>query len=174
MSGAYKVTTSGYYTFEMFAYNGHYIGDFSVKVAVDTGTAVNLSTSNIPLYTGIDAVDNAGLQHGAQTVNGDGGYYEVEYNHGMAETAIALSPIYPQLKDGDGSESLTLTIGSIPAGATTFLFITKSLFYELSNNQSDTQLFSSIYLRTSSLKIKCFTPTLKDFSLFSLISLPFP
>ncbi|WP_460883044.1 hypothetical protein, partial [Pseudaeromonas pectinilytica] len=116
-SGAYKVTTSGYYTFEMFAYNGHYIGDFSVKVAVDTGTAVNLSTSNIPLYTGIDAVDNAGLQHGAQTVNGDGGYYEVEYNHGMAETAIALSPIYPQLKDGDGSESLTLTIGSIPAGA---------------------------------------------------------
>ncbi len=116
--GTYTPTTSGYYSFEMFAYNGDGQGNINVLVSVDGGATKNLSTSNIPLFTGIDAVDKAGLQHGAQTVVGDGGYYAVEYNHGMAGTAIALSPITSALTDYlDGSESLSLVIGSIPVGA---------------------------------------------------------
>src|SRR5690606_21240455 len=48
---------------------------------------------------------------------GDGGYYPVRLNEGLMDTPIQLQDITAALTDLDGSESLAVTISSIPVGA---------------------------------------------------------
>jgi Ca2+-binding RTX toxin-like protein len=116
-AASYTPQASGYYSFEMFAYNGDNVGAISVKVAVDSGVAQDLSTSNIPLYTDIGQVDAIGLQHGSLTSVGDGGYYASTYNHGMVGTTIHLASITATTPDTDGSEMLALVLKSLPEGS---------------------------------------------------------
>jgi Ca2+-binding RTX toxin-like protein len=116
-AASYIPQVSGYYSFEMFAYNGDNVGAISVKVAVDSGVAKDLSTSNIPIYTDIGQVDAIGLQHGSLTSVGDGGYYASTYNHGMVGTTIHLASVTATTPDTDGSETLALVIKSLPEGS---------------------------------------------------------
>ncbi len=113
----FKPDVSGYYSLEMFAYNGDGVGAISLKVAVDNGAAKDLSTANIPLYTDISQVDAAGLQHGSLTAVGDGGYYASTYNHGMLGSSIHLAAITATTPDMDGSEKLSLVMGALPEGS---------------------------------------------------------
>ncbi|MFC3912264.1 cadherin domain-containing protein, partial [Pseudaeromonas sharmana] len=116
-TASYVPAVSGYYSFEMFAYNGNNVGAISVMVSVDSGAAVDLSTSNIPLYTDISQVDALGLQHAGMTSVGDGGYYASTYNHGMVGTTIHLASISATTADTDGSETLTLVVSALPEGS---------------------------------------------------------
>jgi protocatechuate 3,4-dioxygenase beta subunit len=108
---------SGYYTVETIAYNGDGPGNFSAKLSVNGGTAQDLSSANFKLYKS-DA--DIGTDHGAFQSNGDGGFYPAAaaLNSGAKDTFIKLSAISAALTDTDGSETLSLSITGIPAGAT--------------------------------------------------------
>ncbi len=110
-------TETGYYTVEMFFYNGHEAGSFDVSVSVNGGAAVPLSTTNFYLYPDISTLDTVGAQHSDLVANGDGGYYPVRLNEGTEDTYIKLSAIDSGLVDQDGSETLSLTVSSIPVDA---------------------------------------------------------
>ena len=109
-------TESGYYSIELYAYNGDSVGRISALMSVDGGA--NQPLSDFTLFTDIDAIDAAGGQHSDFVNNaGDGGYYPVQLNEGQQDTAIQLQDISAALTDLDGSESLAVVISQIPAGS---------------------------------------------------------
>ncbi len=120
-SGTFTAETSGYYTFEMYIYNGDGPGDLSVNVSVDGADPVPFNTDNFELYTSISEVDGAGGQHSLfdPAPGSDGGVYEVNVGEGVEGSPIRLPSISTSLSDTDGSESITgITMSSIPDGAT--------------------------------------------------------
>ncbi|MDX6848193.1 tandem-95 repeat protein [Gilvimarinus sp. SDUM040013] len=117
-SDTLTVTESGYYTFELYAYNGANSeeGWVSALIATDGGSAQTLD--NYSLFTDIQAVTDAGGQYSTYSDNGgDGGYYPVRLNEGLEDTPIQLQDISASLNDLDGSESLAVVISQIPAGS---------------------------------------------------------
>ncbi|MCB1955165.1 MAG: type I secretion C-terminal target domain-containing protein, partial [Rhodocyclaceae bacterium] len=118
--GAYTATPfvpteTGYYTFEMYIYNGDGVGDVSVLIAENGQPAQTLS--NYLLFADTQSVAAAGGQFSAFVGTDDGGYYPVRLNEGLEDTPIQLQDVTAALVDQDGSEILSVQVGGIPAGA---------------------------------------------------------
>ncbi|MDY4302974.1 retention module-containing protein [Pseudomonas salmasensis] len=117
-SGSFTPTTSGYYSLEIYQANQAGPGSFDVNLSVNGGAVQNLSTSNVPLYTGLTDLTNAGVTlsdlHGS---NGDGYYVGYKLNEGQENGTVKLSKVTTALTDTDGSETLSVKISGIPAGS---------------------------------------------------------
>ena len=117
ISGSFTPTTSGYYTLDIYHHNQSGPGSYDVNVKIGDGAVQNLSTSGVPIYTGVTDLINAGVTvsdlHGA---NGEGYYEGYKLNEGSENGSVHLSKITTGLTDTDGSESLSVKIGGVPAG----------------------------------------------------------
>ncbi|KAB0629333.1 hypothetical protein F7R25_37895, partial [Burkholderia stagnalis] len=83
-SGSITPTVSGYYSIEIYHANQSGPGSYDVNLSVNGAPAQDLSTSGVPLYTGITDLTNAGVTvsdlHGS---NGDGYYVGYKLNEGQ-------------------------------------------------------------------------------------------
>ncbi|MFL9854086.1 LapA family giant adhesin, partial [Pseudomonas chlororaphis subsp. aurantiaca] len=118
ISGSFTPTTSGYYTLDIYHANQSGPGSYDVNLSVNGSTPVDLSNANIPMYPSETALNNAGVTlselHGS---NGEGYYDGYKLNEGAEGGSVKLSKITTALTDTDGSESLSVKIGGIPAGS---------------------------------------------------------
>ncbi|WJV22870.1 retention module-containing protein [Pseudomonas chlororaphis] len=118
ISGSFTPTTSGYYTLDIYHANQSGPGSYDVNLSVNGSTPVDLSNANIPIYPSETALNNAGVTlselHGS---NGEGYYDGYKLNEGAEGGSVKLSKITTALTDTDGSESLSVKIGGIPAGS---------------------------------------------------------
>ena len=105
----FPVTVSGYYSFEVVAYNGNEAGNLNLSLSVDGADSVALSTENFYLYP--DASYFSGnIAAGSFMPNGDGGYYPAEtnqYTYFLLDIAAST---------GASGETLGLVISSVPDG----------------------------------------------------------
>ncbi|WP_419794383.1 retention module-containing protein [Pseudomonas palleroniana] len=117
-SGSITPTVSGYYSLEIYHANQSGPGSYDVNLSVNGGPVQDLSTSGVPLYTGITDLTNAGVTvsdlHGS---NGDGYYVGYKLNEGLENGTVKLSKVTTALTDTDGSETLSVKISGIPAGS---------------------------------------------------------
>ncbi|MRU50140.1 retention module-containing protein [Pseudomonas gessardii] len=117
-SGTYTPTSNGYYSIDIYHANQAGAGSYDVNLSVNGGATTNLSNTNIPIYTGVNDLINAGAQvsdlHGT---NGQGYYDAYKLNEGLENGTVKLSKVTTGLTDTDGSETLSVKIGSIPVGA---------------------------------------------------------
>ncbi|KJH75769.1 beta strand repeat-containing protein, partial [Pseudomonas sp. ES3-33] len=118
ISGAgFKPTTSGYYTIDIYHHNQSGPGSYDVNLSINGAAAVDLSSSGIPLYTGVANLAASGVTvselHGT---NGEGYYEGYKLNEGAENGSVHLSKITTALTDTDGSESLSVTISGFPKG----------------------------------------------------------
>ncbi|AZE52329.1 T1SS secreted agglutinin RTX [Pseudomonas synxantha] len=117
-SGSFTPSVSGYYSLEIYQANQAGPGSFDVNLSINGGAVQNLSTSTVPLYTGITDLTNAGVTvsdlHGS---NGDGYYVGYKLNEGQENGTVKLSKVTTALTDTDGSETLSVKVSGIPAGS---------------------------------------------------------
>jgi VCBS repeat-containing protein len=111
-TNAFVPTASGYYTFEVHAYNGSGTGSFDLQVAVNGAAAQSIGA--LPAYRTIADVDASGTLHGGFVGTSDGGYYPASV---LDSGYIQVGSMAASLVDTDGSESLSLVVRSIPIGA---------------------------------------------------------
>ncbi|MEO6681087.1 MAG: LapA family giant adhesin, partial [Pseudomonas sp.] len=118
LSGSFTPTASGYYTLDIYHHNQSGPGSYDVNLSVNGGTAIDLSSTGVPLYTGVADLAASGVTvsdlHGT---NGEGYYDGYKLNTGFEGTSVHLSAINTALTDTDGSESLSVKISGIPAGS---------------------------------------------------------
>ncbi|WP_430624238.1 immunoglobulin-like domain-containing protein, partial [Pseudomonas entomophila] len=119
ISGSFTPTTSGYYTLEIYNANQAGPGSLDVNIRVNNGAAIDLNSSNIPMYPSVKDLANAGVTvsdlHGS---NGQGYYDGYKLNEGSENGApVKLVGISTNLTDTDGSESLSIKLSGIPAGS---------------------------------------------------------
>ncbi|MCB2256465.1 type I secretion C-terminal target domain-containing protein, partial [Pseudomonas chlororaphis] len=118
INGSFTPTTSGYYTLDIYHANQSGPGSYDVNLSVNGSTPVDLSNTNIPMYPNETALNNAGVTlselHGS---NGEGYYDGYKFNEGIEGGSVKLAKITTALTDTDGSESLSVKIGGIPAGS---------------------------------------------------------
>ncbi|WP_449104497.1 retention module-containing protein [Pseudomonas mohnii] len=118
LNGSFTPTTSGYYTLDIYHHNQSGPGSYDVNLSVNGSTPVDLSSTGVPIYTGIQDLVNAGVTvsdlHGA---NGEGYYDGYKLNTGAEGTSVKLSAITTALTDTDGSETLSMKISGMPAGS---------------------------------------------------------
>ncbi|WLH57587.1 retention module-containing protein [Pseudomonas sp. FP2294] len=117
-SGTFTPTSNGYYSIDIYHANQSNAGGYDVNLSINGGAATNLSNTNIPIYTGVNDLINAGAQvsdlHGT---NGQGYYDAYKLNEGLENGTVKLTKVTTGLTDTDGSETLSVKIGSIPVGA---------------------------------------------------------
>ncbi|MEG0631195.1 MAG: retention module-containing protein [Pseudomonas sp.] len=117
-SGTFIPTSNGYYSIDIYHANQAGAGSYDVNLSVNGGAAKNLSNTNIPIYTGVNDLISAGAQvsdlHGT---NGQGYYDAYKLNEGLENGTVKLTKVTTGLTDTDGSETLSVKIGSIPVGA---------------------------------------------------------
>ncbi|TFF01647.1 type I secretion C-terminal target domain-containing protein [Pseudomonas sp. BCA14] len=117
-SGSITPTVSGYYSLEIYHANQSGPGSYDVNLSVNGGPVQDLSTSGVPLYTGVTDLTNAGVTvsdlHGS---NGDGYYVGYKLNEGQENGTVKLSKVTTALTDTDGSETLSVKIGGVPSGS---------------------------------------------------------
>ncbi len=117
-SGTFTPTESGYYTLETYNHNQDGPGGYYYHVSVNGALSVLLGTGDFFIVSGVAELADQGLNVSNLQANGSGGHYRI---YGLAEgetgTAIKLPGITSTLVDTDGSESLSVWIGSIPVGA---------------------------------------------------------
>ncbi|WP_248918184.1 immunoglobulin-like domain-containing protein [Pseudomonas entomophila] len=119
ISGSFTPTTSGYYTLQIYNANQAGPGSLDVNIRVNNGAAMDLNSSNIPMYPSVNDLSNAGVTvsdlHGS---NGQGYYDGYKLNEGSENGApVKLVGISTNLTDTDGSESLSVKLSGIPAGS---------------------------------------------------------
>jgi surface adhesion protein len=118
LNGSFTPTTSGYYTLDIYHHNQSGPGSYDVNLSVNGGTAVDLSSAGVPLYTGVADLAASGVTvsdlHGT---NGEGYYDGYKLNEGAEGTSVHLSAIKTALTDTDGSESLSVKISGMPEGS---------------------------------------------------------
>ncbi|MGX0893488.1 surface adhesion protein [Pseudomonas sp. ADAK2 TE3594] len=118
LNGSYTPTTSGYYTLDIYHHNQSGPGSYDVNLSVNGGAAVDLSSADVPLYTGVSDLAASGVTvsdlHGT---NGEGYYDGYKLNEGAEGTSVHLSAIKTALTDTDGSESLSVKISGMPSGS---------------------------------------------------------
>ncbi|WP_038999661.1 immunoglobulin-like domain-containing protein, partial [Pseudomonas putida] len=118
ISGSFKPTISGYYTLDIYHANQSGPGSYDVNLSVNGSTPVDLNNANIPMYPGVNELTNAGVTvgelHGA---NGEGYYQGYKLNEGAENGTVKLVGISTNLTDTDGSETLNVKLGGIPAGS---------------------------------------------------------
>ncbi|WP_410020024.1 retention module-containing protein [Pseudomonas sp. 16FHM2] len=117
-NGTFTPTSNGYYSIDIYHANQSGAGSFDLKLSVNGGTPTHLNNNTMPIYTGINDLINAGAQvsdlHGT---NGQGYYDVYKLNEGLENGTVKLSKVTTALTDTDGSEALSVKIGSIPVGA---------------------------------------------------------
>ncbi|MFJ5300085.1 type I secretion C-terminal target domain-containing protein [Pseudomonas sp. NPDC088368] len=120
IGSAYTPSVSGYYTLELYHYNQNGPGNYEVQMSVNGGAATPLGSSGVPTYNSIADLQAAGIDVSALNVKGnavEGFYTGYALNEGTAGKAISLVSISPALTDTDGSETLSVKISGVPAGA---------------------------------------------------------
>jgi hypothetical protein len=117
-TGSISPTASGYYTIEIYHANQSGPGNYDVNLSINGAAAVDLSKGNALLYPSLTDLANAGVTlsdlHGN---NGDGYYTGYKLNEGQENGTVHLSKLTTSLVDTDGSESLSLKVSGVPAGA---------------------------------------------------------
>ncbi|QJI43100.1 LapA family giant adhesin [Pseudomonas sp. ADAK2] len=118
LSGSFTPTASGYYTLDIYHHNQSGPGSYDVNLSVNGAAAVDLSSAGVPLYTGVADLAASGVTVSDLHGTGGEGYYDgYKLNTGFEGTSVHLSAIKTALTDTDGSESLSVKIGGIPAGS---------------------------------------------------------
>ncbi|MFJ4543613.1 immunoglobulin-like domain-containing protein [Pseudomonas sp. NPDC088885] len=118
LNGSFTPTTSGYYTLDIYHHNQSGPGSYDVNLSVNGGTAIDLSSAGVPIYTGVQDLVNSGVTvsdlHGS---NGEGYYDGYKLNTGAEGTSVKLSAVTAGLTDTDGSETLSVKISGAPVGS---------------------------------------------------------
>ncbi|PNG82425.1 Leukotoxin [Pseudomonas putida] len=118
ISGTFTAKASGYYPIEVYHANQAGPGSYDLNIKVGSGTAVDLSSANIPMYQSVADMATAGLTASdLHTVNGQSYYDGYKLNEGPEGGSVKLVGITAGLTDTDGSESLSVTLSGIPAGS---------------------------------------------------------
>ncbi|MDD1017162.1 type I secretion C-terminal target domain-containing protein, partial [Pseudomonas sp. TNT2022 ID1025] len=118
ISGSFKPTISGYYTLDIYHANQSGPGSYDVNLSVNGSTPVDLNNANIPMYPGVNELSNAGVTVGELHGNNGEGYYQgYKLNEGAENGTVKLVGISTNLTDTDGSETLNVKLGGIPAGS---------------------------------------------------------
>ncbi|UZM93419.1 retention module-containing protein [Pseudomonas putida] len=118
ISGTFTAKASGYYPIEVYHANQAGPGSYDLNIKVGSGTAVDLSSANIPMYQSVADMATAGLTvSDLHTVNGQSYYDGYKLNEGPEGGSVKLVGITAGLTDTDGSESLSVTLSGIPAGS---------------------------------------------------------
>ncbi|CAK13117.1 immunoglobulin-like domain-containing protein [Pseudomonas entomophila] len=119
ISGSFTPTTSGYYTLEIYNANQAGPGSLDVNIRVNNGAAMDLNSSNIPMYPSVNDLSNAGVTVGDLHGSNNQGYYDgYKLNEGSENGApVKLVGISTNLTDTDGSETLSIKLSGIPAGS---------------------------------------------------------
>jgi uncharacterized protein YegL len=118
-SGTFIPSSSGYYTLAIYQHNQDGAGNLDVNVRVNGGPVTNLATANIGLYKSPSDVlgDGVRLSDLTYDLSGNAYYQSYGYNEGAEDSPIPLSQLTARLVDTDESETLSLLISNIPAGA---------------------------------------------------------
>ncbi|WP_322845465.1 immunoglobulin-like domain-containing protein [Pseudomonas sp. B33.4] len=118
LNGSFTPTTSGYYTLDIYHHNQSGPGSYDVNLSVNGSTPIDLSSTGVPIYTGVKDLVNSGVTvsdlHGT---NGEGYYDGYKLNTGAEGTTVKLSAITTALTDTDGSETLSVKISGAPVGS---------------------------------------------------------
>ncbi|WP_277760064.1 immunoglobulin-like domain-containing protein [Pseudomonas sp. A34-9] len=118
LNGSFTPTTSGYYTLDIYHHNQSGPGSYDVNLSVNGSTPIDLSSTGVPIYTGVQDLVNSGVTvsdlHGS---NGEGYYDGYKLNTGAEGTTVKLSAITTALTDTDGSETLSVKISGAPVGS---------------------------------------------------------
>jgi VCBS repeat-containing protein len=109
-SSTFTPITTGYYEIKIYHSNSNGPGNYDVNL-----NDINLSTTNYELYQKVTDITASGIQ--LSPLDPGGFYAGFNLNHGNEDTPIALSKITANLVDTDGSETLHITVSSIPEGA---------------------------------------------------------
>ncbi|MDO7911701.1 type I secretion C-terminal target domain-containing protein [Pseudomonas sp. 22-AL-CL-001] len=119
ISGSFTPTTSGYYPIEVYHANQSGPGSYDVNIKVGSGAVTDLSRTNIPMYQSLSDMAGAGLTPSDVHTNASGQTYYDGYklNEGPENGSVKLVGIGSALTDTDGSESLSVKLSGIPAGA---------------------------------------------------------
>ncbi|WP_230388528.1 immunoglobulin-like domain-containing protein, partial [Pseudomonas putida] len=118
ISGTFTAKASGYYPIEVYHANQAGPGSYDLNIKVGNGTAVDLSSTNIPMYQSVADMATAGLTASdLHTANGQSYYDGYKLNEGPEGGSVKLVGITAGLVDTDGSESLSVTLSGIPAGS---------------------------------------------------------
>ncbi|RYX96003.1 MAG: tandem-95 repeat protein [Comamonadaceae bacterium] len=117
----FTVTTSGFYTFDLYLHNAQGEGNYNFNV-------VNADGSDVPLFGSLAQINNA-LVDGYMALNtfddgadNDGkGFYELieAYTHKSGQVAgepIALAGVKASSTDLDGSETISMKLAGLPDG----------------------------------------------------------
>ncbi|WP_438282642.1 immunoglobulin-like domain-containing protein, partial [Pseudomonas alabamensis] len=119
ISGSFTPTTSGYYPIEVYHANQSGPGSYDLNIKVGSGAVMDLSSTNIPMYQSLSDMAGAGLTPSDVHTNASGQTYYDGYklNEGPENGSVKLVGIGTALTDTDGSESLSVKLSGIPAGA---------------------------------------------------------
>ncbi|WP_178119496.1 retention module-containing protein [Pseudomonas sp. SCB32] len=118
-SGTFTPTESGYYTLALYQHNQSGPGNFNLTFSDNGSAPQTLGTGNALVYHNTGELTGAGERLSDLVgSNGQGHYTVFGANEGNEDTSIPLSKINAALVDTDGSESLSISIGGIPNGAT--------------------------------------------------------
>ncbi|WP_254503876.1 tandem-95 repeat protein, partial [Pseudomonas triclosanedens] len=118
-SGTFTPTESGYYTIALYQHNQSGPGSYNLTISDNGSTPQTVGTGSSLVYHNTSELAGAGERLGDLVgSNGQGHYTVFGVNEGNEDTSIPLSKINASLVDTDGSESLAISIGSIPAGGT--------------------------------------------------------
>ncbi|WP_438280496.1 immunoglobulin-like domain-containing protein, partial [Pseudomonas alabamensis] len=119
ISGSFTPTTSGYYPIEVYHANQSGPGSYDLNIKVGSGAVTDLSSTNIPMYQSLSDMAGAGLTPSDVHTNASGQTYYDGYklNEGPENGSVKLVGIGTALTDTDGSESLSVKLSGIPAGA---------------------------------------------------------
>ena len=118
-NGTFTPGVTGYYTLDLYQHNQNEAGSYILAMS-DNGTNAHvISSANTLVYHNTQELVDSGERISDLVGNNGEGYYAAYgMNEGDEDTAIPLSHINAALADTDGSETLSVSIGKIPVGAT--------------------------------------------------------
>ncbi|ANI15219.1 hypothetical protein A9C11_15055 [Pseudomonas citronellolis] len=117
-SGTFTPSESGYYTVALYQHNQSGPGNYSLTLSDNGSPSQTLGTGSALLYHDGSELTAAGERLADLAGSNGQGYYQVYgLNEGREDSSIPLSKVNAALVDTDGSETLKVSIGSIPLGA---------------------------------------------------------
>ncbi|NNN25662.1 retention module-containing protein [Pseudomonas nitroreducens] len=118
-SGTFTPTESGYYPIALYQHNQSGPGNYTLSISDNGSTAQVLGTGSAQVYHDTSELTAGGERLTDLTGSSGQSHYKVfGLNEGNEDSAINLSKIKASLVDTDGSETLSISIGKIPVGAT--------------------------------------------------------
>ncbi|WP_193452751.1 retention module-containing protein [Pseudomonas nitroreducens] len=118
-SGTFTPTESGYYPIALYQHNQSGPGNYTLSISDNGSAAQVLGTGSAQVYHDTSELTAGGERLTDLTGSSGQSHYKVfGLNEGNEDSAINLSKIKASLVDTDGSETLSISIGKIPVGAT--------------------------------------------------------